>query len=299
MVLGVLILGGGLWGSSNPLRLSLLLGRFRLQLRGVHEIRLNGLHAYVKDGCPAASDPRICTCVALIHGLGDSALTWSELLLRPQAQWPPNTRLVAIDLPGSAGSPPPRVFSDYRVRRQAAAVSDALAPLCPSWTVVGNSLGGWIGAWMALDRPDEVRNLMLVDSAGLAGEVDEPKIRRFFVDTTVDSARDFLAALFAHPPRLPAYILWNLAREIRGRGLGSVVGAQTRDDLLDGSVGALKPPTLVFWGDTDGIFSVSEGKRMASLIPGSIWREEPDCGHLPQLDCPSAVIRSIAELVRR
>ena len=47
-------------------------------------------------------------------------------------------------------------------------IGTAVESRCPRWTVAGNSLGGWISAWIALQRPALVERLVLIDAAGLS-----------------------------------------------------------------------------------------------------------------------------------
>ena len=281
-----------------PLELADQLSRLELRLHGVEEVRIDGLHGFVADHCDKTGGEKSdCSCVALIHGLGDRALTWKSLLLRPSSAWKKPLRFYALDLPGTEGSEPPLELSGYRVRSQAEKLKHALAPLCPTWTIVGNSLGGWISAWTAMNWKEGVSRLMLVDSAGINGGVNPAKIRSYFVEPTPDSMTDFLNSLYARPPKAPHYLREKFAQRIRASNTKAIVEAQVADDWLGENLGQLKIPTLLFWGETDGVTSISSGKKMASLIVGSLWREVPDCGHLPQRECPAYVVDAINELL--
>ncbi|HOW93320.1 MAG TPA: alpha/beta hydrolase, partial [Mycolicibacterium fallax] len=51
-----------------------------------------------------------------------------------------------------------------------------------------------------------------------------------------------------------------------------------------GSIGA---PTLVLWTSDDPTADVTEGRRIASMIPGARFEVMPDCGHWPQYEDPA------------
>src|SRR5918997_6372421 len=78
-------------------------------------------------------------------------------------------RCLAIDLPGfGASEMPPEPISIRGYAKTVDAVCDALGVECV--TVVGNSMGGFIGAELALSFETRVDRLVLVSAAGLSTE---------------------------------------------------------------------------------------------------------------------------------
>jgi pimeloyl-ACP methyl ester carboxylesterase len=95
----------------------------------------------------------------LIHGLGSSGADWALQAASLEAQF----RLIVPDLPGSGHSDP--LCAPARIEDMAA----ALWALCDHLdvkrvNVVGFSLGGAVGMEMALQRPEGVRRLALINS---------------------------------------------------------------------------------------------------------------------------------------
>jgi pimeloyl-ACP methyl ester carboxylesterase len=119
----------------------------RLMLAGVSTAVLEG-----GDGPP----------VVLLHGPGEFAAKWMRVI----PELVKTHRVVAPDLPGHGASD---VNGGHLgADRMAAWVGELIERTCPSRpTLVGHVLGGAIAARFAIDHPDRLRVLVLVDSLGL------------------------------------------------------------------------------------------------------------------------------------
>jgi pimeloyl-ACP methyl ester carboxylesterase len=49
---------------------------------------------------------------------------------------------------------------------------------------------------------------------------------------------------------------------------------------------AIKAPTLVLWGASDGIVKPAYGEAMARLIPGAHFAQIAEAGHHPEIEQP-------------
>jgi pimeloyl-ACP methyl ester carboxylesterase len=297
------LLWAGFW-FFFPLEGMELSNRFEFWKANVTEVQLNGLHAYRTDYCGEGVPASSCTCVALLHGLGDNAMTWKKVLLWPQASWAKMglgqpIRLFAFDLPGSGESPAPTDLNNYRVRKQAEKLKGAMAEACPHWIVAGNSLGGWIGSWLALDWPEGVKRLLLADSAGLkSADKDKDKDRdKLLDDPTEESLKEFQRRAYFKSRVIPEHVWKAVVARARKGNSKAVAKAQVSEDYLDVSLSTLKIPILFLWGQEDYIIPLAEGYRLRALLPGAGWREIPHCGHLPQKECPLVLIQSIVDLI--
>jgi pimeloyl-ACP methyl ester carboxylesterase len=297
---GVGLLGLIAWATIYffPLHWASLSHRYEFWKEGVKEVESAGLHGYFADRCEGTiQKARQCTCVVMIHGLADDAMTWKKILLWPNNGWLKPVKLYAFDLPGTGGSKTPaKPSEDYRVRNQALALQKALAPLCPSWSVVGNSLGGWIAAWLALDWPEGVHRLILADSAGLKSGAD-PKEVDAFMSPSVESLKEFQRRAYFKGRPLSDSIWAAAARRMKSSNAREVIQAQTAEDFLDGRITTLRTPTLLLWGEADQITPSARGQEFKALMPGAVWQSVPECGHLPQKECPLEVIRAIARMI--
>jgi pimeloyl-ACP methyl ester carboxylesterase len=269
------------------------LRRAALWKGGVSRVRLaDGLLAYERDGCEPGKP---CRCVALIHGLGDSALTWDGMLLDPRAS-APGLRLVAPDMPGADGSPVPPDPSGYAIRAQARTLRAGLEPLCPAWTVAGNSLGGWTSLWLALDWPAGVKRLALLDSAGISdpsGRAEESA--RALGDPTLEGIKEFSRRARYIDREAPPRAWVSALAAIEARHTHDVAHALRRDELLDDRLSELKVPATIIWGDADRIIPVEVGRRLHRLLAGSRFELVRRCGHIPQHECPGPVARALFE----
>lgn len=277
----------------KPFETVVALRRFALWRGGVSRVSLGGgLAGYERDACvPGAA----CRCVALVHGLGDSALTWDKLLLDPRAS-AAGLRLVAPDMPGVGGSPVPADPKDWAIRSQARTLRAALEPLCPSWTVAGNSLGGWTALWLALDWPAGVKDLVLLDAAGIKDPSGrEEDAARVLAAPTLPLLKEFSRRARYRDERqgIPERAWRSALASIIGRHTFELVHGLRRDELLDARLPGLRVPATIVWGDADGVIPPAVGERMHRLLRGSRYLPVERCGHLPQQECPEVVARTL------
>ena len=160
-------------------------------------------------------------------------------------------------------------------------------------TVIGNSIGGWIAAEMALLASPRIRRAILVDAVGIV--VPGHPVADFFALTM-----DQVFALSFHNPgpfRVDPATLPPAAQAIAAGNrvaLAGYAGAAMSDPTLAGRLARLELPTLVLWGDSDQIADPDYGRAYAAAIPHAQFQLLRDTGHLPQLETPQLVINAIS-----
>jgi pimeloyl-ACP methyl ester carboxylesterase len=65
------------------------------------------------------------------------------------------------------------------------------------------------------------------------------------------------------------------------------------DPTLRARLSAIRLPTLVVWGDSDGIADADYGRAYAAAIPGAAFELLPETGHLPQIESPRRLLQSV------
>jgi pimeloyl-ACP methyl ester carboxylesterase len=156
---------------------------------------------------------------------------------------------------------------------------------------VGNSLGGWIGAFYALKYPNRVEKLVLVDAAGFAPRKDlDQKVLQNLNPSTREQVRDLLKLVVYNQILVnDAFIDAAIASRISagdGYTIQAMIESVKRgEDMLDGKLKDLKKPTLIIWGKQDGLLTLAEfGERFKREIAGSELIVYDQCGHAPMFE---------------
>ncbi|MCW3029249.1 MAG: alpha/beta hydrolase fold protein [Solirubrobacterales bacterium] len=242
--------------------------------------------------------------VVFVHGLSGSWQNWLEQLPVLAREH----RVVAMDLPGFGYSPMPR--EEISIAGYARLLDGLLGELgIAAATVVGNSMGGFIGAELAIAFPQRVERLVLVSAAGLSTHNDPRTVRAMpallRLQRIIAAGAAWLASkseevvrrprlreatmglVVRHPSRLPAVLA---AEQLRGAGkpgfipaLEALIGYDVRDRLPE-----IACPTLIVWGDRDRLISVRDADVFAELIPDSRKMIFEDTGHMAMLERPEA-----------
>ncbi len=225
-------LGFGILAWRNPLWLVDEQIDARLRLRGVHSefVTVNGYKMHYLVG--GTGRPLV-----LVHGLGSRAADWANLIPRLIDG---GHRVYALDLLGYGRSAQPRDAS-YSISDQAVMVEGFLdSQHLHQADLAGWSMGGWIAMQVALQQPERIRRLVLLDSAGLRFKLGfDPAL---FQPASPTDLAQLEQLLVPHPRPLPGFLAMALLR--RGDKVGwvvhrSVQSMMTGADLVDGKLGAL------------------------------------------------------------
>jgi len=210
-------------------------------------------------------------------------------------------RVVAPRHPGFGTSPRPAWFRTvHDIAYLYLDLIDRLdlgAPL-----VVGSSFGGWVALEMAVRAPGKLGRLVLLDSLGVKFSGRE---ERDITDIYVLSADEAVRRTFADPTRaVPDYaqLSDDEARAIACDREATVLYGwkpYMHDPALVHWLHRVMAPTLVLWGEADGITPPAYGERLASAIPGARFASISTAGHYPQIEQPNAVADVIERFARQ
>ena len=249
----------------------------------------------------------------LVHGLSGCWQNWLESI-PPLAA---DHRVIAIDLPGFGESPMPAdPISVSGYARIVIELLDALG--VDRATIVGNSMGGFVGCEMAIRFPTRVRRLVLVAAAGLSLRHMRHERKRglraraenllFFglgllarhTDVVVRNPhlrRGLLLLVAAHPERLPGPLILEQAHGAGKPGFDDALDAMTAYPIRD-RLGEIGCPALIVWGEEDRLVPVRDAAEFQWLIPDARKVLYPDTGHMVMLERPerfNADVRAFIE----
>ncbi|HEX3316694.1 MAG TPA: alpha/beta fold hydrolase [Solirubrobacteraceae bacterium] len=240
----------------------------------------------------------------LVHGLAGSWQNWLETI----PSFARTRRVVALDLPGFGESPMPAEKISMRGYGQLVdAFCDAIG--LERGPLVGNSMGGYIGAEVAIAHPHRVDKLVLVSAAGITAEHQRNErvlalMRRFEAALAWAAthptprffmrrrARRGLRLVFAHPDKLPGALLYEQAKGSGKPGFIDALDAISDYPLRD-RLERISVPTLVVWGDRDKLVPLRDADVFEELIPDARKVVYADTGHVPMLERPSRFNRDV------
>ncbi|HEX5759708.1 MAG TPA: alpha/beta hydrolase [Thermoanaerobaculia bacterium] len=205
----------------------------------------------------------------LLHGYGESWRSWEPVL----PLLPPDLRVVAPSLRGHGDSDKPGCCY-----RQQDFVADALALLdtlgVERATWVGFSMGSLVAHQAAVESPDRVARLVLVGTApSVAGDAGTRQFAAALAalrePLDMEWLRDYHRASAAGA--LPPALLETMAAESRKMPLrvwrAALAGMLAEDHAA--SLGTIRAPTLLIWGEEDSLLSPEERERMARGLPAA------------------------------
>jgi pimeloyl-ACP methyl ester carboxylesterase len=248
--------------------------------RAEKEVRIYGQKIrYVEAGSGPA--------VILLHGLGGNSTNWMLNINALAGKY----RVIVPDQIGFGQSDKPLI--NYRVGTYVDFLDRLYAELkVERTTLVGNSMGGWIAALYAINHPERVERLVLVDAAGFAPPKDfDVKQLAGLNPSTREGMRQLAALVFYNKQLYASDAAVDLMLTQRmGAGDGytiqSLIESIARgEDMLDGRLSAIKQPTLLIWGRQDGLITLAEvGERFKREIPGAQLLIIEQCGHVPMVE---------------
>ena len=245
----------------------------------------------------------------LIHGFFFDSHMWDssiDVLAK-------NYRVYALDLWGFGYSTRQPLDCSYQLfSQQILSFMDQLN--IDTAVLVGQSLGGGIAMRLALEHPDRVSQLVLVDAAGLpnlepitARVFMLPGVGEYLLRLPVDVIRRrMLDDFFLFDPGAISPEQFQTlvrAQKITGSSASALSIMRGRfADRLEASIirlGKTSVPTLVIWGENDRAISSKTGRRMHALLPGSEFVLLESAGHVPNLEQPDAFNRAVLGFLSR
>lgn len=248
---------------------------------------------YAEQGDPAGFT------VLLLHGLSDSWRSF-ELVL---PHLPESVRAIALSQRGHGDSSRPEAgYRCHDFAADAAAFMDALQ--LEAAVVVGHSMGSAVAQRFAIDHPERTLGLVLVASflslaaspvaQGLWDEVvsemedpvDPGFVREFQESTLAQSVpQAFMETVVEESLKLPA-LVWR-----------ATVAGSLQDDF-SGELGGIEAPTLLVWGDLDGMVPRGDQDAQTVAIAGSRLVVYEGTGHAVHWEEPERFASDLVSFIK-
>ncbi len=264
-----------------------------------HEVRVDGVRIhYLTCG---EGEPLV-----LVHGRGNAGAHFAPIL----PELAKERRVIALDLPGWGLSEKPS-FTGHTAedalnlwRGALLGFLDALD--IPQTDLLGHSMGGFTALGLAVQHPERVRRLVLVDSGGLGRDtpfdvrlffrVKPERLLRWFGPRMLafalrrdnpqrevprDAYFDFTYAVMSQVEVIPS----------GGRAFDRWVNLGGVHLDLRGNLKDLRMPVLLMWGDRDHLIPYSTALQAARRIRTGRLVAFTNVGHSPFAEKPEVFTR--------
>lgn len=255
--------------------------------------------------------------VVFVHGLGGSWQNWLENLPATAAA---GYRAIALDLPGFGCSEmPDGPISMTGFAQSVDHLCDALG--LASVAIVGNSMGGFTAAEMAIRHPDRVERLVLVDAAGISTALGRnpvsERVGKLLVTGVIGGGGAApsetqlkamlrrpglvhlaMGAVARHPTLLSRELIAEQMLSIGAPGFMPALDAIVNYEFLD-RLGDIGCPTLVVQGTEDVLVPLGDAYEYERRIPKATTLILEDTGHVPQFERPATFNRALLEFLSR
>lgn len=245
--------------------------------------------------------------VLLIHGTSSSLNTWDSLI----SYLPSNKRIIRLDMPafGLTGPSPENKYSyTYYSDFLNAFLKELNVKKC---IIAGNSLGGGIAWHFALDYPQEVAKLILIDASGYP-KINEKGSLGFKI-ASIPILNNLL--LYVTPKSLvkksleTVFVDQNLITEERitryhelllaeGNRKAALSIFKNRFDQQTNRIKDIQQPTLIIFGEKDQLINSDNAYLFQKDIKNSKAVILKNVGHVPMEEAPKATAELINEFIR-
>ena len=226
--------------------------------------------------------------LALLHGVGHQAATWSRVAPALLGRF----TVILPDLAGHGGSAP--ATGPIDASAIVVGLEAVLAELAQGRkiTLGGNSLGGWMAMVLAHRHPGWFDRVVPVNGGALRNDN-----RVNLLPANREEARAaFAATRDPSAPPVPTALLDDLVRLAKvGPVPRFLATAATMEAwmLTPEQLGELRLPVRLIWGVSDQLMSLDYARRLAGLLPDAGLATLDRCGHVPQQEAPDRFLQTL------
>jgi pimeloyl-ACP methyl ester carboxylesterase len=218
-----------------------------------------------------------------LHGAGGMKLYRSHALLAEQY------RVIVFEVPGFGDSPANERSQSMPelARTMAQAVTNLGLERC---NLMGNSFGGKLALWLAVQQPELIQALILVAPAAIRPEGGLPPAAL--------TPEELMAGLYAHPERQTPLLPLDPAIRAKQQTLVRRVMGPPRDEALESRMPGLNVPVLVLFGTMDRMIPPEMGRLYCDKLPNCHLILVYDAGHEVDADRPEAFVSVVSDFLQ-
>ena len=284
-------------------------------------VKVESLQVFVQEMGPTDG-----AAVLMVHGTGAWSGTWRPTM---QVLAAAGFHAIAIDLPPFGFSERPNV-ADYEKATQGSRIVGVLDTLKVDRVfLVGHSFGGGPTMEAALQIPQRVRGIVLVDAALSVEAANEnrevheaphgipalvlgtPFLRDRVVATFLTNplfTHRLLTLFIDNPERATDDWVGLYRQPLHATGTTAAISKWLPELLAPARVAisekpstyrALQIPLRLIWGERDSITPLAQAQTLAGLAPNAQLHVLPGIGHIPQIEAGSAFNAMLAEQLKQ
>lgn len=259
-----------------------------------------GLTVHLRD-----EGPRDAPAIMLLHGSNADLHTWDPWTQRLSE----NYRIIRFDQIGH-GLTGPAPDGDYSTAAFVATVGNVADKLgLDKFVLGGNSMGGKVALAFAIDHPERLEGLIMVDAGGVpmdavAGADDDdggggnigftiarmPVVNKLVTQITPRSiieqslSQSVSNQAVVTPQAVDRY--WELLRYPGNRAATLARFGQPEYSFDPAEVQQVQVPTLIIWGEEDALIPFASAAWFAKNLSDSTTISYRGIGHLPMEEAP-------------
>jgi pimeloyl-ACP methyl ester carboxylesterase len=257
------------------------------------------------------------TPLLLIHGTSSSLFTWDGWVENLKDSLP----IIRIDLPGF-GLTGPHPERNYSIDMYTRVIAQLLKELGHQQCyVAGNSLGGYVAWNFAVEYPEMVQKVILLDAVAYHKEIPIDSV-------AVKDNGHSLAFSLAKNPLFSFFMRWVTPKYLVEKSLKEVYfnkekvspeltdlyfdlirRAGNREAFVDNiqsrvpeggeqKLHALQQPVLIQWGKEDAWIDVSLAYWFQAVLPSTELIIYEEVGHVPMEELPEATAKDALRFIR-
>ena len=175
----------------------------------------------------------------------------------------------------------------------------------PKFVLIGHAMGGFVAFEVMRRAPGRVAKLALLSTLASADGPAQTARRQGYIDL-VESGRfdqvveERIPILFPEEKRGDERLL-GIARRMAADTGAETFLAQQRAIMarIDSRprLGEIAVPTLLIWGEKDGITTRAQHEEILEAIPGARLEVVAGSGHLPTVEAPEVVVPLLTDFV--